>query len=252
MHVIRIETPIGYASRMSRRLRHLLPIVALAAAFVAGLALGLQRYLSPETLAHDHATLVALVSDHFWLSLAGFAALYTAALAISLPATLVLCIAGGFLFGPFIGAPVAVVANTLGSTVFCLATRTALGDALRALAGTWIDRLEAGFRDDGFSYVLMLRLSPAPVFIVNLVAAFAGVKARDFALATFLGVIPAATVYALVGDALRSGVEAGLSVDPGRAAAHLMLSWRFLLPIAGLALLALAPLALKRRDRATP
>jgi uncharacterized membrane protein YdjX (TVP38/TMEM64 family) len=101
-----------------------------------------------------------------------------------------------------------------------------------------VDKLEAGFRADAFNYLLVLRLVPLfPFWLVNLVPAVIGVKLRTYVLATFLGIMPGSFVYAGIGNGLGSVVE---EPDP-----HLLLRPSVFLPIAGLAMLALVPVAYK-------
>ncbi len=69
-------------------------------------------------------------------------------------------------------------------------------------------RLAEGFRDDAFSYLLFLRLVPFPFFVVNLVAALAGVRLATFVAATALGIVPATFAFAFVGAGLDSIIAA--------------------------------------------
>src|SRR5262249_54707009 len=97
----------------------------------------------------------------------------------------------------------------IGAPSIFLIARTALGEPLLRRAGASANQLAKGFRADAFSYLLFLRLVPAfPFFLVNLVAAFAGVRLGPFVAATALGIIPAAVVYALAGIGLDSVVSA--------------------------------------------
>jgi uncharacterized membrane protein YdjX (TVP38/TMEM64 family) len=102
--------------------------------------------------------------------------------------------------------------------------------------------MEAGFRANALSYMLFLRLVPAfPFFLVNLVPAFLGVSLKVFVIATAVGIVPATFIYASVGSSLGALLDAGSTPDLG-----LILEPRFLLPIVGLALLALVPVVYKR------
>ena len=91
-------------------------------------------------------------------------------------AALILTIAGGFLFGTWLGALVrGVSARRSAPRGIFLAARAGLGGLARR-AGPLVARLEAGFRDDAFNYLLVLRLVPIfPFWLVNLVPAFVGV-----------------------------------------------------------------------------
>ena len=109
-----------------------------------------------------------------------------------------------------LGMALVLVGATAGAIGIFLAARHTLGDFLRAKAGPAIRRMEAGFRDNAFSYLMVLRLVPVfPFWLVNLVPAFLGVSLRTYAAATFLGIIPGSFVYCGVGNGLGAVFDAG-------------------------------------------
>ncbi len=113
---------------------------------------------------------------------------------------------------------------------------------LRRRAGPWIGRLEAGFRENALSYLLVLRLVPLfPFWLVNLVPAFLGVPLTTYALGTFVGIIPGSFVYASVGNGLGAVFDAGGTPD-----LTIIFEPEILLPIIGLSLLALIPVVYKK------
>jgi uncharacterized membrane protein YdjX (TVP38/TMEM64 family) len=227
------------------RLLRWLPLLALAAGLVLILATGLHRYVSFDVLRDHRAWLLDQVARHFALAALGFAALYTIAVALSVPVGAVLTIAGGFLFGKWIGTLLVLAAATLGATLLFLAARTALAGLLRARAAPWLVRLEAGFRADAFSYLLVLRLVPLfPFVVVNLVPAFLGVSLRVFVLATLIGIVPGTFVYATVGSGLGSIFDSGQPFTPAG-----ILTPEIVLALVGLALLALVPVVYKKWSR---
>ncbi|NWG54153.1 MAG: TVP38/TMEM64 family protein [Hydrogenophilaceae bacterium] len=229
------------------------PLILIAAALGAAFALGLHRQVSLEALRERQAELEAFVAANLAAALGLYILFYALAVAISFPVASVLTLAGGFLFGPWVGGAATVIAATIGATLLFLAARTAIGDSLRARAGGWLDKLERGFRENAFNYLLALRLFPgAPFFIVNLVPAFFGVKLRDFVLATFIGIIPGTLVYASVGNGLRAAFEAGVSADPAAQGRALLFSPEIILPIAGLILLSLLPIVAKAFRKRAP
>ena len=72
--------------------------------------------------------------------------------------------------------------------------------------------MEAGFQENALSYLLVLRLIPLfPFFVVNVVPAFLGVRLSTYAVGTFIGIVPGAFVYAVVGAGLGSIFERGES-----------------------------------------
>ena len=239
-------TPAGSGPRGLRRWLPLLLIFVLVALFFL---LGFQNYISLTSLRAHHAWLARQVADHLPLALLGYMLVYAAVVALSLPGGAVLTVAGGWMFGQWLGTAAVVVAATAGATLIFLAARTALGDSLRRRAGPWLQRLQAGFQADAFSYLLFLRLVPLfPFFVVNLVPAFLGVRLRSFVLATLIGIIPATFIFATFGAGLGD-----LLAQNGEITLNQVLSPRFLTALAGLALLALLPVIYRHwRHRQKP
>ena len=233
-------------------LRRWLPLIAIAIALALVFAFDLHRYLSFDTLRDHRQTLLAMVESAPVLAPLCFIALYAAVVALSVPGGAVLTLASGFLFGTLAGGLFAMLGATAGAVAIFLVARSALGDALEARAGPWLVKMEEGFRENAFSYLLVLRLVPIfPFWLVNLVPAFLGVKLSTYALATAIGIIPGTMVYASVGNGLGSVFESGGEPDLG-----IIFRPEILLPILGLAALALVPVAWRRfgsrRFPATP
>lgn len=232
-----IEPP----AKPSKALRFL-PILLLLAGLILFFALGLHRYASFSTLSEQRSALLEWVARLGALAPVVFIGAYIAVVAFSLPGATILTLAGGFVFGALWGGIYAVIGATIGAVVVFIAARTAFGDALRARAGSSIDRMEEGFRRDALSYLLVLRLIPIfPFFLVNLVPAFLGVALPTYVTATFFGIMPGTFVYASVGAGLGAVFDAGGEPDLG-----IVFSAPVLLPLIGLAVLALAPVAYRR------
>jgi uncharacterized membrane protein YdjX (TVP38/TMEM64 family) len=230
------------AMRRSSAIRRLAPLAILLIAIGAFFALGLHHYLSFETLRQHRETLLALVERQPLLAPLGFTAIYAAVIALSVPGGAILTIAGGFLFGIVPGTLCVLVGATAGATIVFLIARTALGESLRAKAGPRIRRMEEGFRQDALSYLLVLRLIPIfPFWLVNIVPAFLGVPVRTYVLGTLVGIIPGSLVYASVGNGLGAVFDAGGTPNLG-----IIFEPAILLPIVGLAVLALLPIAYRK------
>ena len=147
-----------------------------------------------------------------------------------------------FLFGNIAATAYVVVAATTGASVIFLVARTALGEPLRAKAGPWLGRLEEGFHRNAFNYLLVLRLIPLfPFFVVNLVPAFLGVRLPTYVAATFIGIIPATFIFSSVGAGLGSLFESDTEFTPAG-----ILTPELVTALAGLAILALLPVAYKK------
>ncbi|EWY38472.1 membrane protein [Skermanella stibiiresistens SB22] len=222
--------------------KRFLPLVLLAAGLAAFFGLGFHHYLSFSSLGENREVLLDLVGRHPIVAPLAFMGLYALAVAFSIPGAAVLTIAGGFLFGTVAGGFYVVIGATLGAVGVFLAARTALGNGLRKRAGPWMERLEAGFRENALSYLLVLRLVPLfPFWLVNLVPAFLGVPLGTYVIGTFLGIIPGSFVYASVGNGVGAVFESGGTPD-----LKIIFTPEILLPIVALSLLALVPVIYKK------
>jgi uncharacterized membrane protein YdjX (TVP38/TMEM64 family) len=227
--------------------RRWLPLLLLLVALALVYGTGLHRQLSLETLRTQREALQGFVAARPLAAPLVFVLAYAGAVALSLPGGLFLTLAGGFLFGTLLGSVLSVTGATIGAVAIFLVARTALGSSLRDRAGPWLKRMEAGFREDAFSYLLVLRLIPLfPFWLVNLVPAVLGVRLPTFALATLIGIIPGSLVYTSVGNGLGAVLDHGGEPDIG-----LILKPQVLGPLLGLAALALLPV-LYRRWKARP
>lgn len=235
----RIETS---PARRPSALRRFAPLAGLVLTAVAFFALGLHRYVSLEALRQHHESLRAFVDAHAIAAALLYVGLYTLATAASVPGALALTVTGGLLFGTVTGTLLTLAGATAGATAVFLAARSALGDVLRSRLGGSLARMAEGFRQDAFSYLLVLRLIPLfPFFVVNLAPAFLGVKLSTYVLATALGIIPGTFVYASVGAGLGTVLAQGGDVSLSGA-----LTPQVIVALIGLAVLSLLPVLYRR------
>ncbi len=221
--------------------RRFVPLGLLVLAGALFFALGGHRYLTFAALAENHEWLCDLVAEAGAKGVVAFIIAYAALVALSVPGAALLTIASGYMFGPWLGTAYAAIGATLGATVVFLAARAGLA-GLAARAGPWVRRFEAGFRDNALNYLLVLRLIPIfPFWLVNLVAGAVGLRLRVYLFGTFIGMIPATFIYASLGNGLGTLVEEGRRPDLA-----ILFRPSVLLPILGLAALALLPVVYKR------
>ncbi len=213
------------------------PIAVLALGLVLFFALGLQHYLSLESLRAHRALLLSYVAAHPVQAAALYTVTYITLIAFSVPGGTIMTISGGFLFGTLEAAAMATCSATIGGTILFLATRTALAGFFRARMGPRLLRFEDGFNRNAFSYLFASRLIPMfPFPIVNIASGLLGVEARTFIVATFFGIIPATVVFAGLGSGLGTLFDRGVAPN-----LHLIFEPQIFYPLIGLAILALIP-----------
>ena len=191
--------------------RRLLPLAVLGAGLALFFALGGQQYLNPESAAALLRDLTGFVEANLWLALLAYLVFYALAVSVSVPGAIWFTLGAGFLFGPVLGAGVALLGATMGATILFLAARYAFGDWVREKFPGYVKRLQDGFSQDAFTYVMILRLIPVfPFWAINLATALLNVPLRAFFLASLIGMAPGAYVYATVGGKLSNVVEEGI------------------------------------------
>jgi len=228
-----------------RTLRRFAPLAILLCALPALWASGLLNHLSWASFSQYEAVLSAWIGRHPVLAPLAYAAAYAATTALSVPEAAVLTLIGGLMFGTLLGGTMAVIGATVGALVLFLAARSAFATSRESSTGRRLARIRAALQRDGFHYLLAIRLIPAfPFWLVNLAAAIAGMRVLPFSAATLIGIIPATFLYAWIGAGVGEVLSSGDTPDLSA-----IFSPRLIGPLMALALLALLPLVLRKRNR---
>jgi len=237
----------GVAKRFSPK--RLLPVLVLLIGLGLFFAFDLGHYLSWDALKEHRDWLQGQIAEYGLLANLIFVAIYAVAIAFSVPVGTFLTIVGGFLFGTIAAGISVIFGATIGAVCLFLAARYALYDYLHAKAGPALLKMEQGFKKNALSYLLFLRLVPLfPFWLVNLVPALLDVPLKIYFIATFIGIIPGTFIIASVGNGLGEILAAGETPD-----ASVIFEPHVLIPILGLAFLALIPVFYKawkaRKDK---
>lgn len=155
------------------------------------------------------ADLFAWSSDLSWLTLnpavavAVCAFVFTAILmAVGVPGVIVpVSITSGVMLDAEIAAAAVAAGGALGSHALFLLTRRSLQDKARRRLGERIAPIERAFARGGAWYVLGLRIIGAPSLVLTGACALLPINQGKFAMATFVGFLPAAWVAASIGSA---------------------------------------------------
>jgi uncharacterized membrane protein YdjX (TVP38/TMEM64 family) len=222
--------------------RRLWPMLLTLALLAVALAGGLLWQPNWASLAAHETALRRLVAVAPVAAAAAYVAAYAVVVALSIPVGVLFTVSGGVLFGTLAGGSLAVAGATIGAILLFLAARGALVPLLAVRAGPFLDRVRPGLQRDGFSYLLAMRLIPVvPFWLTNLAPALVGIPLATFAGATFIGIMPATFVFASVGAEVDVVLAAG-----GQPDTSLIWSPPVLLPLVGLAVLSLLPVAWRR------
>lgn len=236
-----------------------LPLIAIAGALGLILLNGWHKQLTLENMFAFRDRFQATIQSSLPLALLAYIATYATAVALSVPGALIFTLAGGLIFGWFLGGIAAVIAASIGATALFLIARSALGEGLRRKAGPGIAALVDGFQKDAMSYLLFLRLVPAfPFFLVNIAAAVVNVPLRTYIIASVLGMLPATFAFASIGAGLDSvftkaktdqavcAALKGLSACPLELSTKSLVTKEILIALTLLAVVALIPVIYKK------
>jgi uncharacterized membrane protein YdjX (TVP38/TMEM64 family) len=228
-----------------RSVRRFWPLGLLLVAIAAAWASGLPQQISWDSLARNHAALSAWVAAHPVAAPSLYVLIYAVAAGLAFPESAVLTVAAGLLFNTLFGGLLALIGSSIGAIALFLAVRYHLADAIAARGGRFLDRIRPGLEQNGFSYLLAIRLLPAfPFWLVNIAAGLSGMRLLPYAAATLIGAAPATFIYASIGAGLGDILAAG-----GRPDFGIIFTPHILGPLLALAALSLLPIAWRRWKR---
>lgn len=180
-------------------------VLACVLAVLVGLffALDLDRFLTLAAVRQSVDGLRAVWVGHPVLALGAFVLAYVLMAALSLPGATVMGLAGGAIFGFWIGTIAVSLASTMGATLAFLLSRYLLRDVVRRRFGARLGPIDAGVRREGAWYLFGLRLIPVfPFFLVNLAMGLTAMPARTFSWVSQLGMLGGTMVYVNAGREL--------------------------------------------------
>ncbi|GHB45392.1 TVP38/TMEM64 family protein [Pseudovibrio japonicus] len=229
-------------------------LIVILAVSAYGASQGWHKEVTLSNLIKNRQMLADFLAAYPLLTPFIYLVVYTLAVALSFPGASLMTITGGFLFGWLFGGLLTVVAATIGASVLFVAAKTSVGATLKERAGPFLDKMSAGFRENAFSYLLFLRLTPVfPFWLVNIAPALFRVPLVTYFVATFIGIIPGTFAYAFIGAGLDSVIAAQEMANPGCSAAgtcevdiSALITPELLWAFAALGLVALIPPIIKR------
>ena len=184
---------------MKRRAAKIAVLLVLVGGVAALWFSPLRAYL---TRAHIHD-----VIDHLrglWYGPIVLIAGYAVGCMFALPAS-IFVISAGVIWGWKLGSLYAIAGGLLGAMAAYFVALF-LGEGLLDRFGGVGRAVRKQVEHSGFTKMLIVRLIPGPPFAIwNFAAGVARMRFRDYALATFLGLIPSHIIFAYCADSLVNG-----------------------------------------------
>ena len=178
-------------------------VAAIAALVVAFFAFDLGQYLSLDYLKRSQADFAALYARQPLLVIGAYALVYIVVFALALPVGAVMTLAGGALFGVWVGVLVVSFASSLGATLAFLMSRYVFGASVRGRFGARLGDVGKGVAKEGAFYLFTLRLIPAiPPAAINLLFGLTKMRTWTFYSVSQLGMLAGTIVYVNAGTQL--------------------------------------------------
>lgn len=224
-----------------RKLYKFTPLLIIIAVAIIITMSGMHQYISLDTLREHQVFLQNYITKHTAISIAIYCLIYFAIVSLSIPAATVMTLIGGFLFGQIIGTICIVFSASCGACIIFMSTKIATRNTVKKETGKWVKKMQAGFAENAFSYMLTLRLIPIfPFVLVNLVAGILQISLRAFFFGTLIGIIPGTFIYASVGVSMQN------LLNHPNFSPDLLLEPQIIFSLTGLGFLALLPIIYKR------
>ena len=171
---------------------------------ITGYLIDLDKVLSFSMIKNTYQDIQTLVNKNYTFYFLIFFILYVIVTAFALPISLLKTLLAGALFGFWPGLILVSFASSIGSTFCFLFSRYALRNYTQVKFGKYLEKVNKGVEQDGWLYLLFLRLSPIfPFFIINLVFGLTKMRAIEFYLVSQVGMFVGTAIF------VNAGVQIG-------------------------------------------
>lgn len=193
---------------MKRKTIALLPFLMILVFILIFYLSNAYHFFNFQVIQEEHLKWKVLVNEHPLISALYFIGIYIVSVMLVIPDSTILTLVGGFLFPLPLAIFYTCLSETIGATLFFLATRVAFLETLGKRKMPLLDHMKRKFQEDEACYLLFLRFSHLlPFWIINLGAGIFHVRVWTFIWTTLIGVLPLAYFLAEGGASLSKYFE---------------------------------------------
>jgi uncharacterized membrane protein YdjX (TVP38/TMEM64 family) len=190
--------------------RPVLGIAFIAVALVVFFALGLDRYVRPDTLKEYDELFRSWAEMRRPLAVLVFMAVFVFVALVALPAVAFMGVLSGFLFCPVAGVLYAYASAILAALLTYVAARSAFREMVIRRRMAMVVRMEAALLRNPVLVLVFVRFLPIiPFWTANAIPAALGVPLGAFMVATAIGVIPGSVLLPNLGHGIHEVVTSG-------------------------------------------
>lgn len=197
---------------------------------------GFFEYLNLAHLQASTHHIESYVQANYFVAVLLYILFIALAGASAIPITALLTVAGGYFFGPWLGALYAALGATLGGVLVFLLVRNVIGDLIQKKYAHQLVKVNKEIDAYGHWYLMIAQISPmSPTPLMNVLAGLTQLSLWQFIWADFIGLLPGSLVYTLAGERLHH-IESLNDI----------VSWPFFLMLILLTLMVLVPVIWNR------
>jgi pyruvate/2-oxoglutarate dehydrogenase complex dihydrolipoamide dehydrogenase (E3) component/uncharacterized membrane protein YdjX (TVP38/TMEM64 family) len=191
-------------------------IAAVAVTIGAFFFFDLGHYLTLEYFKSQQQNLDGIYRSHPALTIGIYFVIYVVSTALSFPGATVLTLAGGALFGFWLGTMIVSFASTIGAVAAFLMARLILRDYVQEKFSDRLKVINKGLETEGEFYLFTLRLVPiVPFFVINLAMGLTPIKTWRFFFVSQIGMLLGTAVYVNAGTQVAQLESVGGIMSPG-------------------------------------
>ncbi len=186
--------------KLAQKIAIVIAIIGVIAAFKF---FNLGQYFTLSYIKASQESFANLYAENRITVIAAYMGIYILVTALSLPGAAILTLAGGAIFGFWVGLIVVSFASTIGASLACFVSRFLLREWVQGKFGEKLVAVNKGIEDEGSFYLFTLRLVPVfPFFVINLVMGLTKMPIFTFYWISQLGMLPGTAVYVNAGKEL--------------------------------------------------
>jgi uncharacterized membrane protein YdjX (TVP38/TMEM64 family) len=176
---------------MQRKYLAIIPFALILLCILAFYLGNVYHIFTFDTIQYEHLKWSNFAHAHPILSALYFMGIYIATVMLVIPASTFLTVLGGFLFPMPLAIAYACISETIGATLFFLASRLATEETLGEKRQGVLAKMQKELYSHQACYLLFLRFSHLlPFWLVNFGAGVFHLRTRTFIWTTLIGVIP--------------------------------------------------------------
>lgn len=222
----------------SRGQKVVIALFVIFAALAGVLFFFFSDFFALATIKYYEIFLRAFITKNYYYSLALYSIIFIIDNIMALPLASLLTVVAGYFYGTLVAFSVTLTVSTIGASLSFLTSRYVVGSIIQKVYAQRLEKFNKKIESDGAYFLVAVRLIPIiPFVLVNVLSGITTIRLTTFIWTTFFGMIPVTLLFASSGSLFKELISVGQ-----------ILSWKVVIIFMLMALGALFPLMIKRRN----